>query len=323
MAFPATISVNIRAAALIEKVKAAAAELKVAISRGQDGETLIDAGSAVQGSIAAGLSLAEIALGGLGTPQLTSSDATPRWPWTVQVHSANPVVACLASQYAGWRLTHGEGKDAFFALGSGPARALARVEPLFETLGYRDTATAGALLLESSRPPPREVVQKVAQACMLAPQALTFLYAPTQSLAGATQVVARVLEVALHKAHELKFPLDRIVEGMGAAPLAPPHPDFVTAMGRTNDAIIYAGRVQLMVTGPAADARALAEQLPSVRSRDYGLPFAETFKRFKGDFYAIDPMLFSPAQVTVTSLETGESFHFGELNLKLLDASFS
>ena len=47
------------------------------------------------------------------------------------------------------------------------------------------------------------------------------------------------------------FPLERIVDGMGAAPLAPPHPDFVTAMGRTNDAIIYGGQVHLFVTGPA------------------------------------------------------------------------
>ncbi|MFZ1952547.1 MAG: methenyltetrahydromethanopterin cyclohydrolase, partial [Pseudolabrys sp.] len=40
------------------------------------------------------------------------------------------------------------------------------------------------------------------------------------------------------------------------------------------------------------------------------------------DFYAIDPMLFSPGQVTITALETGESFHAGQINLKLLDASF-
>jgi methenyltetrahydromethanopterin cyclohydrolase len=127
----------------------------------------------------------------------------------------------------------------------------------------------------------------------------------------------------LHKAHELQFPLDRIVEGMGAAPLSPPHPDLVTAMGRTNDAIIYAGRTHLFVTGAATDARSLAERLPSTTSRDYGQPFAEIFKRFKGDFYAIDPMLFSPAAVIVTAVETGESFHTGEINLKLLDESFS
>jgi methenyltetrahydromethanopterin cyclohydrolase len=78
-----------------------------------------------------------------------------------------------------------------------------------------------------------------------------------------------------------------------------------------------------MVTGSATEARALAEQLPSGTSRHHGQPFAEIFKRFKGDFYAIDPMLFSPAEVTVTALETGESFHAGHIDLKLLDASFS
>jgi len=316
------LSVNARAQALIQTLVAAKAEHKIEVSRGARGETLIDAGSRTQGSIAAGLALADICMGGLGKTQLTSSSATPRWPWTLLVYSSNPVVACLASQYAGWRLSYGEGKDAFFALGSGPARALARVEPLFKELEYRDPAKTAALVLESSRAPPPEIVDQVVNACDVAPERLTILYAPTQSLAGGTQIVARVLEVALHKAHELKFPLGRIVEGLAAAPLAPPHPDMITAMGRTNDAIIYAGRVHLMVLGPAADARALAEQLTCVGSRDYGQPFAEIFKRFKGDFYAIDPMLFSPGQVTVTALESGQSFDAGKIDLKLLDASF-
>jgi methenyltetrahydromethanopterin cyclohydrolase len=151
---------------------------------------------------------------------------------------------------------------------------------------------------------------------------ITVIYAPTQSLAGSVQVVARVLEVALHKAHEIMFPLDSIVDGMGTAPLAPPHPDVVTAMGRTNDAIIFGGRVHLFVTGPARDARALAEGLPSRTSRDYGKPFAEVFKAFKGDFYAIDRMLFSPAEAMVTALETGETFRAGAVDGALLDASF-
>jgi len=317
------ISLNARAAALIKTLVAAKAELKIAVAQGERGETLIDAGGRMQGSITAGLAIAEICMGGLGKVHLTSSAMTPRWPWTLLVHSSNPVIACLAAQYAGWRLTHGKGSDAFFALGSGPARALARVEPLFEMLEYRDAAKEAVLVLESARPPPSQIVDKVLQACGVAPDSLTIIYAPTQSLAGATQIVARALEVALHKAYELKFPLDRIVEGMAVAPLAPPHPDMITAMGRTNDAIIYAGRVHLMVNGSATDARALAEQLPSAGSRDYGQPFAEIFTRFKGDFYAIDPMLFSPGQVTVTALETGESFHAGQLNLKLLDASFT
>jgi methenyltetrahydromethanopterin cyclohydrolase len=200
---------------------------------------------------------------------------------------------------------------------------LAQKETVFRDIGYRDEADVASLVIESGRPPPPEIVDKVTTDCGVAPSALTVIYAPTQSLAGATQVVARVLEVALHKAHELKFPLERIVDGMGAAPLSPPHPDFVTAMGRTNDAIIYGGRAQLYVTGPAEDAKDLAEALPSHASRDFGAPFAEIFKRFKGDFYAIDPMLFSPAEVIVTAIENGESFRAGEVHHKLLDASFA
>jgi methenyltetrahydromethanopterin cyclohydrolase len=315
--------VNLRASELVERLIADATQLGLSIEQGDSGETLIDAGSKAAGGIEAGLRIAAICLGGLADVTLLTSQATKRWPWTIMVRSSTPVLACLASQYAGWRLTHGKGKDAFFALGSGPARALARGEKLFEELGYADSADRAVLVLESGRAPPAPVVAEVAKACRLRPDRLTFVFTPTQSRAGGVQVVARVLEVALHKAHELGFPLDRIVEGMGAAPLPPPHPDFVKAMGRTNDAIIYAGEVHLFVHGPAHEAKALAERMPSRASRDYGRPFAEIFKRVGGDFYAIDPMLFSPASVIITALETGDSFHAGALDPSLLDASFA
>ena len=318
-----TISVNRRAAELTTALLRDASVLNLGVARGPRGETLIDAGAKHRGGVEAGLRIAEICMGGLGAAWLTPDSAMPRWPWTIVVSSPQPVIACLGSQYAGWSLVHGAGKDAFFALGSGPARALAQKEAVLKDIGYRDEADVAALIIESGRPPPPEVVDKVTSDCGIKPSALTVIYAPTQSLAGATQVVARVLEVALHKAHELKFPLERIVDGMGAAPLSPPHPDFVTAMGRTNDAIIYGGRAQLYVTGPAEDAKGLAAALPSRGSRDFGAPFAEIFKRFKGDFYAIDPMLFSPAEVIVTAIESGESFHAGTVHHTLLDASFA
>jgi methenyltetrahydromethanopterin cyclohydrolase len=317
------ISVNKAAARLVARLIADASELRIGVTRGELGETLIDAGSKSLGSIAAGLRIAEICMGGLGNIRLVPSAAAPRWPWTLVVQSSNPVVACLASQYAGWRLTDDEPKRPFVALGSGPARALARREKLFEALSYADDAATATLIIEGDRPPPAKVVAKVAADCRVKAEDLTIIFARTQSLAGGTQIVARSLEVALHKAHELAFPLERIIEGVGAAPLCPPHPDLVTAMGRTNDAIIFAGQVQLFVTGPAAEARTLAERLPSKASRDYGRPFAEIFKQVKGDFYAIDPMLFSPAEIIVTALETGESFHSGDLDLDLLDASFA
>jgi methenyltetrahydromethanopterin cyclohydrolase len=312
------LGLNGRAHAIVETLCADAVALRVGVSRGEAGERLVDAGAAHRGGIAAGLRLGAICLGGLGEVRLTTDSALPRWPWTISVASSNPVSACLASQYAGWSLAEGS----FLALGSGPARALARTEKLFEELGYREDSQQAVLVLESGAPPPAKLVASIAEACGVAPAELTILFAPTQSLAGSVQVVARVLEVALHKAHELHFPLSDIVDGLGTAPLPPPHPDFITAMGRTNDAIIFGGRVHLFVTGSAARASDLARAMPASKSRDYGRPFAETFKAVNGDFYAIDPMLFSPAEVIVTAIETGESFHAGAVDAALLDASF-
>jgi methenyltetrahydromethanopterin cyclohydrolase len=291
--------------------------LRIAVSKGPAGECLIDAGAKAAGGVDAGLCMAAAAMGGLGSISAVMNGALAKWPFSVEVRSSQPVLACLGAQYAGWNLS----SDGYFAMGSGPARALARVEPLFEAIAYRDVASSAVLVLETAEPPPIPVVERVAKATGLPADKLTFVYAPTQSVAGTVQIVSRVLEVALHKANDLKFPLDHIVEGMGTAPIPAPHPDFLTAMGRTNDAIIYGGLVQLFVRGEAAAARDLAEKLPSRASRDYGQPFARIFKHFNGDFYAIDPLLFSPAEVIVTAIESGDTFRAGARDLTMLDRS--
>lgn len=314
------LSVSARAAKLVDDLAADAAALRVAVSTGEAGERLIDLGVNALGGLEAGRRLTEICLGGLGVVSLNMTSGLSRWPLGVTVHSSNPVIACLGSQYGGWTMSDEE--TGFFALGSGPARALSRKEDLFKELGYVDHHGKGALVIEGDKPPPPALVKRVAADCGIAPSDLTILYAPTGCLAGTVQVVGRVLEVALHKAHELKFPLENIEDGVGTAPLAPPVPDFVKAMGRTNDAIIYGGRVQLFVRGTDEAAQKLANELPSRNSTSYGKPFAEIFAAVEGDFYKIDPMLFSPAEVIVSNLDTGASFHAGELAPDIVDASF-
>jgi methenyltetrahydromethanopterin cyclohydrolase len=259
-------------------------------------------------------------MGGLGVVSFTMSSGIPRWPLGINVHSSNPVIACLGSQYGGW--TMNDEATGFFALGSGPARALSRKEELFKELGYVDHHNKAALVIEGDKPPPPALVKKVAADCGVAATDLTILFAPTGSLAGTVQIAARVLEVALHKAHTLHFPLDKIEDGVGTAPISPPIPDFIKAMGRTNDSIIYGGRVQLYVRGTDEAAKKLADDLPSKGSSAYGKPFAEIFAAVNGDFYKIDPMLFSPAAVIVSNLDTGASFHAGELAPDIVDASF-
>jgi methenyltetrahydromethanopterin cyclohydrolase len=315
-------SVNALSAPRVEQLLADAQQLRIGIERLDNGATVVDAGIGRLGGIEAGRRIAEICMGGLGSVSLTAGGVAPGFPLTLHVHASDPVLACLGSQYAGWSLSHGEGKQAFHALGSGPARALAVKEPLYKDLGYRDQADSACLVLEVDGPPPAPLVERIARDCGVRTDSLTLILTPTRSLAGSTQVVARVLEVAMHKAHELKFPLEHIVDGIGSAPLAPPAPDFITAMGRTNDAILFAGQVQLYVQGEDDAAKQLAGQLPSSASEDYGRPFAEVFKAYEYDFFKIDPMLFSPAKIVVTALDSGRSFHAGEIDLKLLEASF-
>jgi len=246
-----------------------------------------------------------------------------RGRWQVNVSASYPVFACLGSQYAGWSLSHGEGKDAFFALGSGPARAMGSKEPLFDELGYRCASGPTVIVLEVDRIPPPQIAAKVAERCGIKPQDLTMILTPTTSLAGGVQIVARVLEVALHKLHELKFPLGDLVDGTASAPIPPPSPDFMTAMGRTNDAILFGGQVQLYVRGDDAAAEKLAQQLPSAASRDFGKPFGQVFKDYGYDFYKVDPMLFSPAVASVTNISSGHTFNAGEFHPQLLNQSFS
>ena len=295
-------------------------ELRLAVRRHDSGATLVDAGIAAVGGIEAGRRIAEICMGGLG--QVRVGVGTGAWPVHISVTAANPVIACLASQYAGWSLASGTGKSGFRALGSGPARALATKERLFEELGYLDEADSTCLVLETDREPPLDVVQKVVHDCRVAPEQLTIVLTPTYSLAGMVQIIARVLEVGLHKVHTLGFALDSVVDGAGAAPLAPPATDFLTAMGRSNDAILFGGTIQLYVRCEDAAAEDLAHKLPSSASRDYGKPFAAIFKDTGNDFYKIDPMLFAPALAIVTNLATGRTFRGGRIDEELLAHSF-
>lgn len=309
-------SVGARAAVLVERLIADADALGLALRHSSEGALLIDAGIEAPGGIEAGRRIAEICMGGLGIVTLEGHSLVS--PFSVCVHAADPITACLLSQYAGWSLTHGR----WSAMASGPGRALVGREALFAELGYRDAASRGIFVLETAKWPPEGLIAEVAAACGLPPAALVFILTPTGSPAGCVQIVARVLEVALHKVHELGFPLARIRDGIGRAPLPPPAPDTLEAMGRTNDAILFGGTVQLWVDGPEEEAFALARALPSSASPDYGKPFRALFEAAGGDFYKIDRMLFSPAEVVVTALATGRSLKAGRTDPALLAQSF-
>ncbi len=312
------VSINALTQPLVEALIADASSLNLGVLKHATGATIVDAGIESVGGYEAGRRIAEICMGGLGSVKLQQDSPFKNCPLSVQAQSDSPVLSCLGSQYAGWALSH----EKFFSLGSGPARAIAQREDLYKELGYVDVAEKTVLVLETEKIPPAEIIEKVARDTNVKTENLTFILTPTKNLAGTTQIVARVLEVALHKVHTLHFPLENIISGFGSAPLPSTSPDFLIGMGRTNDAILFGGAVQLYVKSSDEAAHKLAQDLPSSASKDYGRLFGDIFKAVNMDFYKIDPLLFSPAKVTITNVESGNSFSAGEFNEALINQSF-
>lgn len=311
------MQLNQRAATLCQTLIDDAARFNCETSQADCGATLIDCGIDARGGLAAGVLLARISMSDLASVSLAPGRGESVGP-TVAVHTDTPVLACLASQYAGWEVT---GAD-YFAMGSGPMRSVAAREPLFNDLGYVEQSEVAVGVLETSQLPTDEVCRDLADKCGVKPEQLTLLAASTRSLAGSVQIVARSVETTLHKLHELKFDLDRIESGWGTAPLPPPAADDLTAIGRTNDAILYGGQAVLYVRGEDRSLEAIGPQIPSNHSADYGRPFAEVLAQYDHQFYKVDPLLFSPAQVTLVNLETGNAASYGELNHEVLARSF-
>ena len=313
-----SISMNRRAHEILDRMVDQAAALGLSASRLANGARVVDLGVKAPGGLLAGKGLAEICLGGLGEvaflPLGYGDFALPG----VSVTIDGPLLACLGSQYAGWKIQRGK----FFAMGSGPARALAMTEDLYAKIGVeRDESDEAVLVLESGRLPNEEVAEYVAEKSGVKPQNVSLAVAATRSLAGGVQIAARSVETAMHKLLELGFDVAKVVSGFGTCPIATQAADDLTAIGRTNDCVLYGSEVFLTVAATDAEIESLIEKVPASSSRDYGQLFGELFKRYDGDFYKIDPFLFSPAKVAITNTATGRTFRAGRFDAELLRVS--
>ncbi len=311
------MTLNELAHAVADEIERNASRLRVSVSK-VAGARVIDCGGAVQGSLAAGLLLARACLADLADVAYVPCPIAQVGGPAVQVTTDDPVRACLASQYAGWQVSAGK----FFAMGSGPMRALAAREDVFQHIPGKEESAVAVGVLETHKHPTEEVIAAVVAKLPPVAERLTLLIAPTMSIAGTTQIVARSVETALHKLHELKFDVTQVVSGYGVAPLPPVATDFVQAIGRTNDAILYGAQVTLWVRADDEVLEHIGPKVPSAASKDHGAPFAEVFGRYNGDFYKIDPLLFSPAEVEFRNLKTGRCHRFGRVEPELLRKSF-
>lgn len=318
MTSTAALGLNERAWRIADDMVARAELLRVTVRTLECGARVIDAGIEAPGGLGAGLALAELCMGGLGHVSIGRVLIGAQSYTGVQVWTDHPAVSCMASQYAGWAMKVGD----YFAMASGPLRAQARVETeLFQRLGYAEQGARGVLVLETRTMPTNEVAAYVAGKAGIEPGGITFAVAPTASIAGGVQVVARSIETGLHKMETLGFDVTRVVSGVGSAPLPPVAKNDLRAIGRTNDCVLYGGEARFTVQAGDDELAELAEKLPASASVDYGTPFYDIFQRYGGDFYKIDPNLFSPAEVWLTSAATGRTFHGGRLNPEVLQAS--
>ncbi len=313
-----TTTLNERAMRLADYIASTAATLRVNATMLGNGARVIDCGVKTPGGLQAGLSLARVCLSGQAEVSLVPGDIAGVGCPSVVVSTDQPIAACMASQYAGWQISVGK----FFAMGSGPMRAAYGKEELFQHIPGKETAPVAVGVLETRKMPDDAVADHIATALGLSPGKLTLLAAPAASMAGTLQVVARSLETALHKLHELKFDLGQVVSGFGSEPLPPVAKDELGAIGRTNDAILYGGRVTIWVNAEDDQLAEVGPKVPACASPDYGAPFASIFERCNQDFYKIDPMLFSPAEIVLGNLRTGRCFAFGKTRPDVLHRSF-
>ena len=319
------LSVNSEALAIAEKMIARAEQLDIQVSHLACGARIIDAGINAPGSWQAGKLIAEISLGGLGNVEFTpatfsadsaAGDGAGFWLPGVRVVADHPVIACLSSQYAGWGIRRGD----YFAIGSGPARARAAVEPLFEQLAYRDSGEAAIIILEGRQWPTEEVAEYIARKCHIAPPGLTMILAPASCLAGSFQLSARVVATGMHKMLYLGFDFNQVQHGFGFCPIAPVVPEEDLASSLANDCVLYGGRVHYTMSASDEDIQALLKRMPSSASPSYGTPFYQIYQQY-GNFYEVDKLTFCPAEISINNLESGNTFRAGKPHLGVLRRS--
>jgi len=323
-----SVGLNKSALTLVKKLSDDASKYAVTVEQTEAGATLIDAGIEAEGGFLAGEVVTEICLGGFGRANLMPIQYGDSVLPSVFVKTDHPAIALLASQFAGWQI---KGED-FSAIASGPARALAlKPKDLYEKLEYKEESDLAVLVLETESRPSAAVIQQIADKCRVAPKNLFLVMFSTTSLTGATQVSGRIVETGLHKLERLGLDPLIVKHAWGYAPIVPLHPNSGEAMGRTNDAILYAGVTNytlsyedeeklenLVKQAPSSasqmlqEARRLAEKNPR---------FLDIFKEAGFDFYKVDPNLFAPAVVAINNTKTGKTFRAGSLDIEVMKGS--
>jgi methenyltetrahydromethanopterin cyclohydrolase len=296
-------------------------ELQIEVQELDNGTVVADAGVKAHGGYGAGVYLSRLCMADLAEIQLTPFDIKGVLLPGIQVATDHPVVSCMASQCAMWQIK----ANKYFAMGSGPARVLARkTRDLYEKIGFEESSDVAVIVLESNKLPDETVSALIAEKCGIDPADLRIAIAPTDSIAGLVQVSARVVETGLHKLFTMGFDINTIKCGWGRAPISPIAGDATMCMGSSNDAIIYGGETYYTLEYEnLEELQQYLKGMPSQASRDWGAPFYRTFKAAGFDFFKVDHNVFAPAKVVMNEIKSRRTFVSGKVNLDVLAESFN
>lgn len=322
------INLNNSALGLFKKMCDESDKYGITVEQTESGTTLIDAGIRAEGGFLAGERITEICLAGYGKATVSPVQYGDLVLPSVFVQTDHPALSLLGSQFAGWQIKG----DAYSAIASGPARALAlKPKDLYLKLNHREESDKAVLVLETEKAPPEPVIQQIALKCNVSPKNLFIVMFSTTSLSGITQVSGRVVETGLHKLERLELDPLMVKHAWGYAPIVPVHPNSGEAMGRTNDAILYGGvtnytvdyddeqKLEGIVKQAPSSASAMLQEAKRLAQKNPR--FLDIFKEAGFDFYKVDTNIFAPAVVAITNARTGKTFHAGALDVELMKNS--
>ncbi|MCG2821808.1 MAG: methenyltetrahydromethanopterin cyclohydrolase, partial [Candidatus Atribacteria bacterium] len=264
--------------------------------------------------------LTEITMGGLGLLNYSIYRLGELELPQINIYTDKPVIACLSCQLSGWALPEFKNDAGIVPLISGPVRAIVKEDKFAKPFSYQDKSEKVVVVLQDKVLPSEELTTYIAKKCKVEPKGIFILAAPTGSLVGLVNVIARTLETSLWRLHELGFDVNNVISAWGKAPLPPISKDEYTAMIRANTYIYYGGTAGFVVNCKDEDIERIIEDitLSPKTTKQYGIPFGKLLEEAGGNIFNMTEFCHNVTKVNFYNSFTGNTFVYGKNDQKML-----
>ncbi len=313
-------SVNQKARKIIHYMIENKELMNIEVHELSNGATVIDTGLNCPGSWAAARFLVEATLGGLGQVQYSTMELEGLELPQVEIYVDQPAIACLSCQLSGWPLPEAKNQAGIVPLISGPARAVVCKDRFAQVVDYQDHSPEVVAAIQDNVLPDEKLTQLIATECKVDPRGVFILLAPTGSLVGSINVVARTLETAIWRLHTLGLDIKKTYSAWGKAPLPPVTKDEYQAMIRTNVYTYYGGTAAFFIEEDDEKIERIIKEIPlSPRTtRNYGRSFSELLDEAGGNIFNVTDFVHNVTKIIMHNSKTGSTFQEGEIDLQML-----